>query len=345
MIPTNGFVVPILKEYAEGYKKDGNYVHAPISNLDHPLPLQTPEVTGAIYEELGYTPGDNVPNELTWRLYDVGLHWTESSGPQQNPEDLSADDLKDDGPSLTETDIESIDSLLEDYRGQYSERVADLRKQLNQSSEPESEFHSQTPRSFKDLPEDVRGLIDDWEPLNLIDNPDGDGLIQTYRGDYRADIAACSDVAETVRQFDSHPWEVWRIRGYSDADALEIELDTESEELNRLSVVDYRAISDPRDFKLQLSIPEERFFEFAIKDGYIADFETGITFDRLGKFDLSQMDHWEDRKDRKNTDMMHHVLVSDFMHLVPLIVEFFEQFDEYELASTKIEDHSVHLSP
>ncbi|WP_226040357.1 hypothetical protein [Natrinema sp. DC36] len=67
----------VLKRYADSTPKDGYFVHAPFSDLPHPLPLQTPKITEEIYKELGYGHGDNVPNELTWKLYDVGLHWTE----------------------------------------------------------------------------------------------------------------------------------------------------------------------------------------------------------------------------------------------------------------------------
>jgi hypothetical protein len=148
--------MPVLKEYADSNKeKDGYYVHAPVSGRSHPIPLQTPKVTEDIYRRIGYKPikkgrdgGVHVPKDLTWTLYDVGLHWTEKSGPQGDPSDLDPDDLRDAaGPDLKEDDIERILEFTEDYRGQYQSRVQNLRDKFTDKSGEDP--NGNTPSSLK----------------------------------------------------------------------------------------------------------------------------------------------------------------------------------------------------
>ncbi|XGI84693.1 hypothetical protein ACEU6E_10695 (plasmid) [Halorutilales archaeon Cl-col2-1] len=139
--------MPILKEYADSNEKNGYYVHAHISDRNHPLPLQTPKVTRKIYSELGYEPtkqgpngGVQVPHDLTWTLYNVGLHWTENSASQGDPSELDSDNLRKAAqPDLTEEDIESILEFGEDYTGQYQSQVRDLLDEFSREGPTETD--------------------------------------------------------------------------------------------------------------------------------------------------------------------------------------------------------------
>lgn len=80
----------------------------------HPYPLQTPSITEKIYLELGFEPEDEVPNELTSRLFNAGLHWTEGNGPGDPQDQPVADSITDtELPSLTQKQLNRINKLLE----------------------------------------------------------------------------------------------------------------------------------------------------------------------------------------------------------------------------------------
>lgn len=119
--------MPILKTYSESYEKDGCYVHAPIEGASHPIPLQTPDITAQIYRELGYEPGEHVPSELTWKLYNAGLHWTESSGNTHHHEaGVEEAILGNDGPEFTEKQAKIVLSIIESYDGKFASELNSL---------------------------------------------------------------------------------------------------------------------------------------------------------------------------------------------------------------------------
>lgn len=150
--------MPVLKPYAEATPKNGYYVLAPISGRDHPIPLQTSNVTVEVYRRLGYDPdrngtdGVSVPNELTWKLYDVGLHWTESSGQRSTTDGLSGDHLQNDGPSLTRGEVEAVEELIHNYHRETKDKLEELVAQLKQetTSEVSTELTQQPPEAQTD---------------------------------------------------------------------------------------------------------------------------------------------------------------------------------------------------
>ncbi len=104
--------MPVFHEYSESYHKSGYYVKVNWS-AGHPHPLQTPSITAQIYLELGYEPGDDVPNELTSRLYHAGLHWTEGQGPGKPSDRGAPDSIADSSlPALDSEQLEALESLL-----------------------------------------------------------------------------------------------------------------------------------------------------------------------------------------------------------------------------------------
>jgi len=129
--------MPILKTYSESYDKDGFYVHAPIEGASHPIPLQTPNITAQIYRELGYEPGDYVPNELTWKLYNADLHWTESSGNAHRQEGgVKEAILGEGGPKFTEEQAEVVLSVIESYSGRFDSELSSLAEEFDVDDSP-----------------------------------------------------------------------------------------------------------------------------------------------------------------------------------------------------------------
>ncbi|MDL0134335.1 hypothetical protein [Halobacterium salinarum] len=106
--------MPVLHKYNKSYHKSGYYVNVNWS-APHPYPLQTPKLTAQVYRDLGYDPGDDVPNELTSRLFNAGLHWTEESG-AGDPDDYQQTGSFDgaDLPGLNPDQVEELQNLLDD---------------------------------------------------------------------------------------------------------------------------------------------------------------------------------------------------------------------------------------
>lgn len=355
--------MPVLKEYADSNPKDGYYVHAPISDRDHPLPLQTPEVTEEIYRELGYRPiekgpdgGVDVPNELTWTLYNVNLHWTENSGPQGDPSDLDFDKLRDKaGPELTDNDIETILSYTEDYRGQYQSRVNDLREELAEDSETSSGSGGTVP-SFQKLLEDsssepsfdddVEAKLEQWEPSSIVDDdyePEhtiGE-LLSTPRSEYREALASVPDLGELLQVYADHSWEVDTVRGGEGG--LKVSFDTEDiPDIRDWSATDHRFSEDEQDFKIFASVGNCKF-TFEISDNYISDFDTSVAHEFLDKFELPPDDYWGYEVHNQDPNEIMHTLVSNLSGLIPVLEEFFDDIPDYNLESTGLRDHSVYL--
>lgn len=364
--------MPVLKEYADSNKeKDGYYVHAPVSGRSHPIPLQTPQVTEEIYRQIGYKPiskgrdgGVHVPKDLTWTLYDVGLHWTEKSGPQGDPSDLDPDDLRDAaGPDLTENDIERIIEFTEDYQGQYQSRVKDLQdKFTDESSEGSNEG---TPPSFKKLikelsnksrfDDEVEERLDAWEPDNIKDDdydPDeDDGFISQYyttRSEHRESLSFVPDLKIRLQEYEDHPWDVQNVKAASgntgdDSNGLSVSFETEGHSaLKNWSIADYRGTGDERDFTISTGI-SDRSYKFEIEENFISDFDMTITYEPVEKFDIPPDDFWGYEVEDQNPNEMMHALIVDFHHLIPIIEEFFDGVSSFELESMDPSDYSVYL--
>lgn len=367
--------MPVLKKYAKSNEKDGYYVHAHVSGLSHPLPLQAPEVTEQIYRELGYKPrkpgddgGVKVPKHLTWTLFEVGLHWTENSGPQGDPTDLDFDDLRDvAGPDLTKSDIETILDFTEDYRGQYQSRVKDLREEFSEdssgSTKPESE--GGTPPSLKRImeafstkpsfDEEVEELLEEWEPSSIKPDdyePEDDGGLfaqfYTTRSEYREALSSVPDLKTRLQEYENHLWEVQSVKAVSGGSeeenkGLKVSFQTEGRsELNIWEVTGYQEVDESPNYKISTGISDRKYI-FEITDNYISDFDMTVTHDSVGKFDIPPEDFWGYEVENQDPNEMMHTLISDFSHLIPIIEEFFDGLSSYDLESTGPEDHSVYL--
>jgi hypothetical protein len=140
--------MPVLKRYSESYDKEGYYVHAPIDGTSHPIPLQTPNVTAQIYRELGYESGDQVPNELTWKFYNVGLHCTENKGAPQHTADAIRDAISDGGSTnLTTEQKESILSIINSYSGRFEDELYSLADEFDIDSSPSEDGDTESSES------------------------------------------------------------------------------------------------------------------------------------------------------------------------------------------------------
>lgn len=361
--------MPVLKEYADSNDKDGYYIHAPISGVSYPIPLQTPKVTEKIYQKLGYQPnkkgpdgGVNVPNELTWTLHNVGLHWTENSGPQGEPADLDLDRLREKtGPELTENDIETILTYAEEYKGQYQSRVKELREELSEKPGTSSGGSSistveEVLKQLSDEPsfsDEVEEKLDQWEPQTIVDDdhePENkfSGLISTPRSKHRESLASVPDLKQRLQEYEDHPWRVNHVRGEKpdtdeDSSALKVTFHTDNHsELKGWEATDYRGTSNERDFKVSTSVGTRKY-SFEITDNHISDFNTGVSHQSTGKFDLPPDDYWGYEVDNLDPNEIMHALVSDFSHVVPVLTEFFNKLPSYNLESTEMGDHSVYL--
>jgi len=368
--------MPVLKEYADSNDKDGYYIHAPISGVSHPIPLQTPEVTEEIYRELGYEPikkgpdgGVKVPNELTWTLHNVDLHWTKNSGPQGEPADLDLDRLRDEaGPELTENHIDTILSYAEEYRGQYQSRVKELREQFSDdtsvSTQPESgggtvpsveELLSEASEepSFDD---EVERLLEDWQPDGLkpddYEPDEDDGFFSQYyttHSDYREKLDSVANLKTRLQEYEEHSWKVQTVSASSrnsgqEQNGLKISFQVDDDfELNGWTCRDYRGKGTDLDFKFSTGISSHRNYTFEIEDNYISDFDMTITHHSVGKFDIPPKDFWGYEVENQDPNEMMHTLITDFHHLIPVIEEFFDSLPSYRLESTDPGDHSVYL--
>ncbi len=361
--------MPVLKEYADSNDKDGYYIHAPISGVSHPIPLQTPEVTEKIYRELGYQPikkgpdgGVNVPNELIWTLHNVGLHWTENSGPQGEPADLDLDRLrKKGGPELTENDIKTILSYADEYKGQYQSRVKELQAEL--SEKPATSTGGSSVITVEELMEDlsdepsfsdeVEEKLDQWEPQTIVDDdhePENefDGFFATPRSKHRETFASVPNLKQRLQEYEDHSCRVDHVRGEKtniddNSSALKISFHADNHsELKGWAVTDYRGTGDERDFEISTSA-DTRNFRFEITDNYISDFNTGVSHQSTGKFDLPPDDFWGYEIENQDPNEIMHALVSDFSHVVLVLSEFFDKFPSYNLDSMGMGNHSVYL--
>jgi hypothetical protein len=334
--------MPILKQYSDNYRKDGYYVHAPIEGLSHPLPLQTPDITVRIYNELGYRPGDHVPNELTWKLYDVDLHWTENSGVDSASEgELKAAILGESGPDFTDKQAKTIISIVESYSGEYENELEALVDKLEPDttesrSQRDSDGNENTPtvsvetliKEFKtnsgishfqesidrELSDDEIQIVEEAATPDKIDTIDGTtfGAEEvSSKEEYFHRLAQCDNVLTSLAEFSSaSSLELWRVVpippsiGYSyDTDTADDEL---YEKLQHLVVSDYRW---NRDFDCDFIITVVKVgigVRFRIRDEHISEF-TVISEQDIGHLNRETIE--QTTADEAEADqVMHHGL-------------------------------------
>lgn len=192
--------MPVFHKYNPSYHKSGYYVKVNWS-APHPYPLQTPAIAEQIYLELGFGPGDKVPNELTSRLFNAGLHWTGGKGAGDPQKQTEIDPITDaDLPDIDLEQLESVYDLLENVEGKVEGQDIDagsldeLRAQLEELSNTAS---SSSKVDAKNTPDRIAPLIGD-----ILDKE----VDQTKAAEMRADAEYPDDFNRSLYQFvRNHP--------------------------------------------------------------------------------------------------------------------------------------------
>lgn len=134
--------MPVLKRYADG---DGHYVQAAVSDRNRPITLQCSELTVELYRQAGYEPdiapaaGIDVPGELTWTMYDVGLHWTKSEIDSIATDGGTGNVPRDgNGSKLSESAVDQIEAFLAAYDGASRDDVEELLRRLREGERTDS---------------------------------------------------------------------------------------------------------------------------------------------------------------------------------------------------------------
>ena len=133
-----------LYEYASSNDKTGYFLRGRSKTSGY-YNLQTTLAANRLFEQLDYEPGriphtegESVPGELTWRMYQVGLLETKNSDSTLN--DLSNTELKEtfeesnEQLSLSESDLETLQSFIASYSGPGQNRVTKLKPLLEPSN-------------------------------------------------------------------------------------------------------------------------------------------------------------------------------------------------------------------
>ena len=142
-----------LYTYADSNDKTGYFLRGRSQNSGY-YNLQTIPAANRLFAQMDYDPGriphtegDSVPGELTWRMYQAGL--LETDNPDSTLKTLSTDELKDtfepsnEELSLSETDLNTIQSFIESYSGageSHVNRLATLIKNSHASNSNSSNF-------------------------------------------------------------------------------------------------------------------------------------------------------------------------------------------------------------
>lgn len=171
--------MPVFHKYSSDYHKSGYYVNVNWS-APHPYPLQTPAITEQIYREFGFEPGDNVPNELTSRLFNAGLHWTEGNGTGDPQQQTNLNPISDaDFPELDLDQLNGVYELLDRVEGNIEGQTVDtgsideLRSQLDKLRKKSNSGRSTI--DVEDAPDQIAPLISDILEEE-VDQKDADRL-------------------------------------------------------------------------------------------------------------------------------------------------------------------------
>lgn len=362
--------MPVLKEYSESSDQSGCYIHAPISDRGHPLPLQTPKITEEIYRELGYEPrkkghdgGVNVPNELTWILYEVGLHWTKNSGPQTDATDIDPNQFQDEnGPVLNDDDIQTILHLTEEYAGQYETRVKNLRGELGGETESSGggdatglEEIFEPVSTEPSFPDDVETKLENWEPRNVLgddEEPENmfSGMFSTNRSEHRVALSKVPKLSDHLDEYGEHAWDIKSISaskiGSSVNSRLRVTFVPYSiPDIRHWTLYDYRRVEEQRDFEIRICLEPQnpQSYMFEIRNNLITDFSIDIHEWSINHFDVPSSDHAVYNRIDQGPEEIMHTLVSDFSRLVPILAEFFDDFPAYDLEITELGSQSAFL--
>lgn len=182
--------MPRLKQYTETSDQSGFYILASVGG-SHPITLQVTDIGEQILRNAGYKPEDNVPTNVVWPLYDVGILYTNQTLDQQPDLTEATDDAfrqLDVANTLTSEELDQLLVYLDDYSGPNKAQVDVFKDELrdqrdgggssssggdsaNQTGNETGDSESDQPRTFWDF---IRILL---KPPNLFSHGVIPGLI------------------------------------------------------------------------------------------------------------------------------------------------------------------------
>jgi len=215
------------------YKEDSDRGNGYYVNIWYkgPKTLQTPDITGELYDKLGYSAspneGDQIPNRLVWGLENVGLHHYKDEDIEFNQDEI-IETIEQDSVRISEGEKEKIREFIEDKE---DKRLLDVAEELGIEINDAGSIQSgkggdQDPtdmliESGYDFPERVESAVKDWDIAGSVD-------------DSLATIDKNKRVRESIRRMRNHPWEVCQI----DASEEVVRYEIRSEEIKISSLFD-----------------------------------------------------------------------------------------------------------
>lgn len=124
--------MPKLKEYTETSKQSGFYI---LSNVggSHPITLQVTDIGQRILRNADYEPERNIPNNVVWSLYDVGILYTNQPLDEQPDVTGRTNEIFHQLNIINKLTSDELDQLLvhlKDYSGPNEAQVESLRTEL-----------------------------------------------------------------------------------------------------------------------------------------------------------------------------------------------------------------------
>lgn len=146
--------MPELKAYTDDSAKSGHYILANVG-APHPITIQVTDLGDQILQKAGYSSGDNVPTNVVWSMFDVGILYT--SGTINDPPEAGENPDKTFrqlgvANKLSTQEQNQLLSYLDEYTGPNQDEVSALRDSLEQAAD--------VPQSRTTVPDAVRDDLD-----------------------------------------------------------------------------------------------------------------------------------------------------------------------------------------
>jgi TM2 domain-containing membrane protein YozV len=162
--------MPVLKQYVETSPKDGVYVQANVGG-SHPITLQVSDIAELVLRNNGYRPEAEVPGWIVWKMYEVGLLYTESDVSEVPEVNRSIEDVfRGLGvtENLSDAERDQLIEFLEQYRGPEQEQIASLLEFLRSSrSKADAETTVSVPSSNETNVAES-GTGGDWAHTSIV---------------------------------------------------------------------------------------------------------------------------------------------------------------------------------
>ncbi|TKX49967.1 hypothetical protein EXE49_09245 [Halorubrum sp. ASP121] len=355
----------VFKEYSSGYEKDGYYVHISVSGADHPIPLQTPDEIADFYLSTGYTPGDQIPDQLVWSLYELDLHWTGEGGISRSDGSQIGEGS---APELAPEDVERIQDYIDSYSGEYAEDLEQLvnRLEVNEQSKSQPDFDLQevferTPpvefsRVSMDFTNETKRRIQRWLPSVVMDDEDrkacdehldSDGFGKSPL-DHLNDLLETPELEAVLDSHAAHPWRVTSVTVQEDSvvdstenpdqpilTAMYDEDRFSNENCLLFQVQDLRNYQTSIDFEFTAMVSPAEKFSVAISKGEIVDFSVAPEPGMSGRFDRDTITEFATEKTDASPKSVTHSLVTSFVWLIPEVLDYCTAVPDYEIVSSE----------